>query len=667
MDTENILEEFEKYLQRRFPKRRTSVDYLSDLRQFRSVCQKAWREISMHDIDTFVEQQRARGLKSATVRRRVAALKTFFDFLAEESGDLSWPNPVRFKRHAGKVERRLPRDLRDEDLERVWNEIGCVRDRAWFALMVRGGLRVGEVVTLKVGDVLNPSEGERPARVRVEGKGRKERVVWLSADAYAVLAELLAECGESPSAPIFLNQRGKPLSVSGIEWLLHGYGRQAGNDLTPHQLRHTFARQLTEAGMPITSLGKLMGHSQIGTTQIYTAGADPQLAQAYQTAMQCLEQSSRSLLLPPLPHSQPALRAPQPEPALIEAQPQPPDWDAWATHLPEAIRQASLDYVKRRWPAWPAARRRGRAISLLSELKNLWDWFLEHRSISAPGELGLKDLWDYQTDQQTQNYAAGTINRRLDYVLGIARELAERDQPVDQSVFRIRYIPRPESLPRHLSVEESQRLEEFLHQRLNTTDPRLRLENACLLVLLHSGLRAGECVDLRFQDLDMPGKRLVVRQGKGQRDRLVYLSDSTCQAIQTYLSAQGSQRRQNDLVWFQKNGKPISTEWLRDHVAQVGLAVGIENLFPHRLRHTCATRLLNAGMDITRIQKLLGHETVNTTMIYARVQDATVEADYRRFTSRIERQQTPLSNTPIVAADWPTQVVKVQETIDNSV
>ena len=72
-------------------------------------------------------------------------------------------------------------------------------------------------------------------------------------------------------------------------------------------------------------------------------------------------------------------------------------------------------------------------------------------------------------------------------------------------------------------------------------------------------------------------------------------------------------------------------------------------------------------MDITRIQKLLGHEMVSTTMIYARVQDATVETDYRRFTTLIEQQHTPLSNTPIAAADWPTQVVKVQDSIDNSV
>jgi site-specific recombinase XerD len=665
METEEIIVQFEQYLRHRFAERRTPVDYISDVRQFRSVCQKPWREISMHDIDAFVEQQRASGLKSATVRRRVAALKTFFDFMAEESDDLSWPNPVRFKRHAGKVERRLPRDLRDDDLERVWNEIHCSRDRAWFALMVRAGLRVGEVVMLKASDILNQPEEERPAHIRVCGKGRKERVVLLSADAYAVLAEWLTERGESQSAQIFLNERGLPLSANGIEWLLHRYGSQAGIDLTPHQLRHTFARQLTEAGMPITSLGKLMGHSQISTTQIYTAGADPKLAQAYQTAMQHLEQPAPIAL--PLPSSESLAKVDAPQPAVPPArmESQPPDWDAWGTHLPEAIRQTSLDYIKRRWSAWPAAKRRERAMNLLVEIKNLWNWFLEHRPITAPGEIGLKDLWAYQADQHSKGYAAGTINRRMDYVIGIIRELAEQDQPVDQSVFRVRYIPRPESLPRHLSAQESQRFEDFLHQRLNTPDPHLRLENACLLVLLHSGLRAGECVDLQFQDLDLSGKRLIIRSGKGQRDRLVYLSDCACQAIQLYL--QGTQRQQNDFVWLQTNGRPLSTDRLRRIVAQIGVAVGIDHLFPHRLRHTCATRLLNAGMDIVQIQKLLGHENLTTTMIYARIQDATVEADYRRFTSQIEHQRIPLSNAPIATDRWPTQIVKVQDTLDNSI
>jgi len=72
-------------------------------------------------------------------------------------------------------------------------------------------------------------------------------------------------------------------------------------------------------------------------------------------------------------------------------------------------------------------------------------------------------------------------------------------------------------------------------------------------------------------------------------------------------------------------------------------------------------------MNIVQIQKLLGHADLNTTMIYARVQDAAVEADYRHFTNQIEHQRTPLSNTPVATDSWPTQVIKVQDTLDNSV
>lgn len=669
MDKNESLEKFEQYLRRRFPERRTPIDYLSDIRQFMVVCQKAWRDVTMHDIDTFVDQQRANGLKTTTVNRRVAALKTFFDFLAEEEGELSWPNPVRYKRHAGKRGRALPRDLRDEDIERIWGVIDLRRDRAWFALMLRGGLRVGEVVDLKLCDLVSKPQGERPAQMRVCGKGRKERTVLLTADAYAVLAEWLAERPQSAEEHIFLNERGKPLTTSGIEWLLHGYGKQVGIDLTPHQLRHTFARQLTEADMPVTSLGKLMGHAQITTTQIYTAGADPALSQAYQTAMNRLEQAALQSPPPapatPVAIPKPELSGPSPTSVSVPPEPKLPDFDSWSLHLPAAIRQASLDYVKRCLHTWTAKRRRQRTQSVLNELGHLWDWFLAHRSISDPGQLNLKDLWAYQTDQKAKGYAAGTINRRLDFILGIARQLADQDVPVDNSVFRIRYLPRPESLPRHLSENESQRLEGFLKNRLDNPDPTIRLENACFLVLLHSGLRKGECADLRLQDLDLPAKRLIIRQGKGQRDRLVYLSDITCQALTIYLD--GSAQCPTDPLWRYPTRQPMTDTWLTDHLAAIGKTLEIVPLYPHRLRHTCATRLLNAGMDITRIQKLLGHEMISTTMIYAKVQDTTVETDYRQALSRIERQQTPLSDKPIAVQNWPTQDVKVRETLDNSV
>lgn len=644
------IERFQRYLERRAPGRRTSIDYVSDVHQFATHCSKPWTEVTMHDIDAFVDQQRQAKLGAATIKRRVAGLKVFFDFLAEESGDLSQPNPVRFKRHAGKQPKRLPRDLSNEQVEQLWAVITAPRDRAWFALMLRAGLRVGEVVGLTQRDLLTPPTEDQPARLRVCGKGQKERVVLLTTDAYGVLLEWLQQRPASDHDTLFLNQRGQPLTTNGIQWLLRRYGQQVGIQVTPHQLRHTFARQLTEGGMPLTSLGKLLGHAQVSTTQIYTAGADPELAQAYQTAISRLSGQS-------LPVDQPVGPSPSsslPRPVLAippVVPPAAPDWEAWAPELPPALRQASLAWVQRRLPTWKPQRQRAHALYYLSQLRRFWEWQLDRRPITHLADLHLADLRAYQAAWGADGRAATTINRTLDCVLALLREQADQGQAVDVSVFRLQPLPRPDALPRHLSAVESQQLETYLLRRLDCADPLLRLENACLAILAHTGLRARELLDVQFQDLDLGTQRLIVRQGKGQRDRVVYLSKVARQAIEHYLD--GFARPAVAPLLTQSDGKPPSYSWLRAHVAAFGQAAGVANLTPHRLRHTLATRLLNAGMDITRIQKLLGHEHVSTTMVYARVQDATVEADYHQAMSKIEIQQPPLSNTPIPVDAWP--------------
>ncbi len=654
------IEQFEQYLQRRAPGRRTSIDYVSDVRQFTAFCPKPWTEVTMHDIDAFVDGQRQAGLGAATIKRRVAGLKVFFDFLAEQSGNLSWPNPVRFKRHAGKQPKRLPRDLSNEQVEQLWAVIRASRDRAWFALMLRAGLRVGEVVSLKVNDLLTLPTANQAARLRVCGKGQKERIVLLTADAYAVLHEWLQQRPASEHPTIFLNHRNKPLTPSGLEWLLAGYGQAVGFKVTPHQLRHTFARQLTEGGMPLTSLGKLLGHAHVTTTQIYTAGADPELAQAYQTAMADLAKTALT------PAEQPAEPPPQPAwrshlaVAPVEPPP-PPDWEAWAPELPPALRQASLAFVQRRWSTWKPQRRRTHALAHLSQLRRFWQWQLSRRPIKQVADLSLADLRAYQRSRSAEGCAPTTINRTLHYLLALLQEQADQAQPVDGSIFRLRPLPRPEALPRHLSEAESQQLETFLHHRLNTADPLLRLENACLAVLAHTGLRASELLDLQFQELDLSGRRLIVRQGKGQRDRVVYLSNLACQTVEYYLD--GTTRPPTAPLWTRSGGQACSYSWLRAHIAACGQAAGVQGLTAHRLRHTLATRLLNAGMDITRIQKLLGHEQITTTQIYARVLDPTVQADYYQAMSKIEQSQLPLSNIPLPVPGWPTyQTAQSQNT-----
>jgi len=636
------IEQFKQYLNRRAPQRRTAIDYSSDVRQFAAACPKAWRQVTMQDIDAFVDKQYQAGLSGATVKRRVAALKVFFDYLAEEANDVSWLNPVRFKRHAGKQAQKLARDLSNEQVAQLWSVITSTRDRAWFGLMLRAGLRVGEVVALQSDDLLSAPGAQQPARLRVKGKGQKERRVLLTPESYALLQDWLALRPDSPHQTIFLNKRGQPLQANGMQWLLRGYGQQLGFKVTPHQLRHTFARQLTEAGMPLASLSQLLGHSQISTTQIYIAGADPQLAQAYQQAMAQLQATPSTQAPAAWPQLPPVASAQRPEPPAL------PDLQAWAPELPPALRQASLDLVQRRLPGWKPQRRRQHSQRLLSALAGFWQWQVNQRPITDPTELTLADLTAYQQARTQAGKAPTTINRTLDFVMAILHQLEEQQQPVHPSVFRLKPLARPLSVPRHLSEADAVKLESFVRLRFWSGDPLIRLENACFFLLAHTGLRASECLDLQRQDLDLPTGRLTVRWGKGQRDRVVYLSDTLQLALTLYLAH--SPIPPTASLWLRPDGRPLTSTWLYRCIVALGLAAGQIKVSPHRLRHTLATRLLNTGMDITRIQKLLGHDHLNTTMIYARVLDKTLQTDYQQAMVKIEAQL--VSNWPIpVTAD----------------
>jgi site-specific recombinase XerD len=446
------------------------------------------------------------------------------------------------------------------------------------------------------------------------------------------------------------------LQANGIEWLLKHYGQALDLPVSPHQLRHTFARQLTEGGMPLTSLSKLMGHSQLSTTQIYTAGADPELTQAYQSAMAHLEhQAPASLASVPETNSRPSIATlPPGNPA-----PELPDWSDWASHLPEGLRQASLTFVKRRWFRWKPQRRREWAVILLSALRLFWEQQLARRPISDPTELRLSDLQAYQAEQLAAGKATSTIERRLVNILVLLRHLADQGQTIDPAIFRLRHLPKPQALPRHLRETDSQRLEKYVQARLQHDDPFIRLENACFFVLAHTGIRARECVDLCGQDLDLAGKRLWIRQGKGQRDRLVYLSQTATLALSHYLA--DCQPAPSAPLLVRPKGQPISYGWLRVHIKALGQAAGQIQVTPHQLRHTLATRLLNAGMKITHIQKILGHQHLDTTMIYAQVLDKTVQANYQQVMSQIEQHQTPLSRTPTLVANWPAPQIQQQE------
>ena len=285
------LEGFEKYWRRRKPGKSTALHYASDVGIFfHWAAGYSPEDISVHVIDWFMEWQQSLGRAPSTVRRRIISLRMFFEYYSY-SHDKDLPNPVIPRRHYVDCGERLPRDVTGPALDKLFEAIGeHARDRAMFMLMLHCGLRVGEVAQLGLNDITMRASG--PVRLRVQGKGRKERMVFLSATSAIRLVEYLEIRPTCASSRIFLNRRGHPITITGIQLQLATYCHKAGIWVTCHQLRHTFASRMIEGGMAVTSVQKLLGHSSIHTTQKYIHVSDAQVEQDYQRSVKQLVEAS---------------------------------------------------------------------------------------------------------------------------------------------------------------------------------------------------------------------------------------------------------------------------------------------------------------------------------------------------------------------------------------
>jgi hypothetical protein len=170
-------------------------------------------------------------------------------------------------------------------------------------------------------------------------------------------------------------------------------------------------------------------------------------------------------------------------------------------------------------------------------------------------------------------------------------------------------------------------------------------------------MRLGEVEELRLEDLDLEQKRLSVRDGKGRKDRTVYLAGTAIQAMQEYLAVCGF--GSGDHVFLYRNA-PVKKDLIRSQLKYAGERVGVK-IYPHRLRHTCATQLLNAGCRVTSIQRFLGHKKLSSTMIYARVHDQTVAEDYFAAMERVE-QRLAIEPEPV----QEKEIVKAQPVLSSS-
>jgi site-specific recombinase XerD len=629
------LARFEQYLMRRFGQSSTSKHYLSDLNIFiRVIDNKAPEDVTPQDVDTFIDSQIATGLNPTTINRRLACLHSFFEYLASERPNYQWPNPVVHRRHHLKTGSRLPRDVPDSDVNKIFAVITDERDRAMFSLMVGAGLRVGEVAALRLNDVEAPSSPNQLAKLRVCGKGNKERVVWLTASLWHNLqAGLEARPAVDPDH-VFLNWRGRPISVDGIQYRLKQYCRVAGVTLSCHRLRHTFGRRMAENGLPVDSLARLLGHSHLQTTQRYIDGADPTTRADFAVAMAKLETNLIRGQEPP-PRSPPKPSPPPPPP-----QPRrPPESDLQKLRqklhiLPPWLAEATDFYLAWRWPTWRAQTAYVLGNNLISVVRRIWNWLATHRRITDWETFHRADLEAWLKARHQDGVSDVTIRNDLAQFRSLLRFLEARDCPLDPGLFRVQ-PPKQSSkpLPRYLTEADYRWLETNVLQATQSDNYDACFDQAWFLTLAHTGVRLSEMLDLRLGDLNLAGGYATVRGGKPGNDRVVYLTPQLMNALGRYLNKRPN-LPDDDHVFLLRRRSP-TPRTIQRRLANYGQQCDVQ-VSPHRLRHTMATRLVNQGMPILSLKKLLGHQHLNTTQLYARIYDETLYRQFKEAMSHLE-------------------------------
>jgi len=248
-------------------------------------------EVQKEDIRNFVEKKSNHGLKAGSMNWYLKILRGFFAYLVDEDHLLK--NPVLYRYHV-EEERRLPRPMKEVDLKEFLNLLKEPFDRAVFLLMLRCGLRNGEVCRLKVSHI----SFERKNLIVRNGKGKVDRIVYFSRDAQEALINWMKErdnsseyCFPSPTR----QAEDKSIKDGDIrkrmKELLHQCGLE-NKGYTPHTLRHTFATTLLNAGVSLYVVRDLMGHKDVNQTLMYAQLYDQTVKDSYFQAMQKLEQES---------------------------------------------------------------------------------------------------------------------------------------------------------------------------------------------------------------------------------------------------------------------------------------------------------------------------------------------------------------------------------------
>lgn len=289
METTELIH-YRRALKRKNYSAHTVKNYINILEHFIRGLTVPLCEVTAKQIDLYTDHLLRKRRTPKTITCHLQTIRLFFDYLINEAGR-RMVNPVT--RISLRLPKPLPRHLKDAQVGRLFTFITDLRDRAMFMLMLRCGLRVEEVAHLTVDAV----EYQRRQIFVFNGKGGKDRVVYMSEDARSALLAYL-EKRSSKAKRLFLVQkgpmRGGPLSVRGIQKRIEYYARKSSLDVSCHRLRHTMATQLLNANADLVTIQDLLGHGQITTTQRYCRVANIKVQRDYYKAMEVVLQRTQT-------------------------------------------------------------------------------------------------------------------------------------------------------------------------------------------------------------------------------------------------------------------------------------------------------------------------------------------------------------------------------------
>ena len=312
--------------------------------------------------------------------------------------------------------------------------------------------------------------------------------------------------------------------------------------------------------------------------------------------------------------------------------------------VPEWLRTPLYRFLRLKQRNWPAKTVQRSTRQLFSRLNHMTTFFIQHYEWSAWQQLAPHWLEDYIDTRLRGGISPGTINWDLIYFRALCQFLVEEGYDVPKAILKLKVLDSPQRLPRPLSAEQVRRLERGIQKAITEAKTEFGSmlavrDLACFYLLWHCGLRISEVCSLRLIDIDLDARKLFIHNSKERKDRIAYMSDTAVLAVQQHLAI----RPDPDAVHlFTTQHGALHPRSLQRRLVHYSRQSGVP-VTAQRLRHTFASQMLTAGMPVSSLQRYLGHENLDTTMIYAEVSDPLLHQDYYQGIATLDPGSEKLS------------------------